>query len=152
MIDWKASKQKTVIISSIEIKLFIIFMTANIKMWWNRFFEAIIFCILFTHIECDNRQIIRAFTVFEVFFNIKLRHVDIYRHWLRQKVQNETVNIKWILSINILADELTKILLSQRHKEFVRLIDFEDVLTACIIKEDENEEIKKKAKDAEEAA
>ena len=30
----------------------------------------------------------------------------------------------------------------------MKLIDLEDVLTACIIKEDENKKIKKKAKDA----
>ena len=69
-------------------------MTVNIKMWWNRFLKAIVFQTLFTYIECDNRQTIRTFTAFETFFNIKLRHVDIYRHWLRQKIQNETVNIK----------------------------------------------------------
>ena len=127
-------------------------MIVNIKMWWDRFLEAIAFQTSFTYIECDNRQTIRAFTTSEAFFNIKLRHVDIHRHWLRQKIQNETVSIKWTLSINILADELIKILSSQRHKKFVKLIDFEDVLTACITKEDENEKIKKKAKDAEEAA
>ena len=152
MIDWKASKQKTVTINLTEAKLLAIFMTANIKMWWNRFLEIIVFQTSFTYIKCDNRQTIRVFTTSETFFNIKLRHVDIHRHWLRQKIQNETVNIKWILNINILADELIKILLLQRHKKFVKLIDFEDVLTACIIKKDENEKIKKKAKDAEEAA
>ena len=54
MIDWKVNKQKTVTINSIEAELLVIFMTVNIKMWWNRFFEAIIFRISFTHIECDN--------------------------------------------------------------------------------------------------
>ena len=151
MIDWKASKQKTVTISSTEAELLAIFMTVNIKMWWNRFLEIIAFQTSFTYIECDNQQTIRTFTVFGAFFNIKLRHVDIHRHWLRQKIQNETVSIKWIFSINILADELIKILPSQRHKEFVKLIDLKDVLTACIIKENENEKIKKKAKDAEKA-
>ena len=152
MIDWKASKQKTITISSTEAELLAISMTANTKMWWNRFLEAIAFQTPPTYIECDNRQTIRAFTAPGASFSTKLRHVDIHRHWLRQEVQNGTVSIKWTPSTSILADELTKILPPQRHKKFVKLIDLEDVLTACITKEDENEETKKKAKDAEGAA
>ena len=152
MIDWKASKQKIVTISSIEAELLAIFITANIKMWWDRFLEAIAFQTSFTYIECDNRQTIRVFTAPGAFFSIKLRHVDIHRHWLRQEVQNGIVSIKWTLSISIFADGLIKILPSQRHKEFVKLIGFEDVLIACVSKEDENEEIKKEAKDAGGAA
>ena len=34
----------------------------------------------FTHIEYDNRQIIRILIIFAIKFIIKLRHVDIYRH------------------------------------------------------------------------
>ena len=83
MIDWKASKQKTITISFIETKLLIIFMTVNIKMWWNGFFEVIVFQISPTHIEYDNRQIIRSFIALEASFSIKPRHVNIHRHWLR---------------------------------------------------------------------
>ena len=118
-------------------------------MWWNCFFEAIAFHILSTHIKCDNRQTIRAFIAFEASFNIKLHHVNVHRHWLRQKIQNETVSIKWTSNINILADELIKILSSQRHKKFIKLIDLEDVLISCIVKENAKEELKKKLKDAE---
>ena len=128
MIDWKASKEKTIIISSIEAKLLIIFMTANIKMWWDRFFEVIAFQISFTRIECDNRQIIRAFTALGASFSIKLRHVNIHRHWLRQEVQNERIIIQWTPSNTILTDGLIKMLSSQRHKEFIRLIGLKNIL------------------------
>ena len=149
--NWKANKQKTITINLTEAKLLAIFMIVNIKMWWNRFLEIIAFQTSFIYIEYDNRQTIRIFITFGAFFNIKLCHVDIHRYWLHQKIQNRTINIKWTLNINILADELIKILPSQRHKEFVKLINFKNVLTACIIKKDENEKIKKKVKDAERA-
>ena len=151
MIDWKANKQKMITTSFTEAELLTISQTTNIKMWWDRFFKAIAFQISSTHIECDNRQIIRAFTAFEASFNIKLRHVDIHRHWLRQEVQNEAISIKWTSSTDILADGLTKILSSQRHKEFVKLIDLEDVLAAFIVKENAKESLKKESKDAENA-
>ena len=108
MIDWKASKQKTVITSSTEAELLAISMTVNIKMWWNRFFEAIAFQIPLIHIKCDNRQIIRAFIVLGASFSIKLRHVDIHRHWLCQEVQNGRIIIQWTSSNTILADGLIK--------------------------------------------
>ena len=128
MIDWKASKQKTIIISFIEAKLLAIFMTANTKMWWDRFFEVIAFQISPTHIKYDNRQIIRAFTVLGASFSTKLRHVNIHRHWLRQEVQNERITIQWTPSNTILADGLTKMLPPQRHKEFIKLIGLKNIL------------------------
>ena len=133
MIDWKASKQKTIIISFIEEELLIIFMTANTKMWWDRVFEVITFQISFIHIKCDNRQMRRAFTALETSFNIKLRHVNILRHWLRQKMQNEKIIIQWTSNNIILTDKLIKILSSQSRKMFIKLIDFKNIL---IIKDD----------------
>ena len=128
MIDWKANKQKTITISFIETKLLIIFMTINIKMWWDRFFKVIIFQISLIYIKCNNCQIIRAFIVFETSFNIKLHYMNIYRHWLRQKIQNEKIIIQRTSSNTILADELIKMLSSQRHKKFIRLIDLKNIL------------------------
>ena len=56
MIDWKLIKQRTITISFIEVELLVIFMTTNIKIWWNRFFEVIQIKFEETiHIECDNR-------------------------------------------------------------------------------------------------
>ena len=150
MIDWKASKQRTVTTGSTEAELLAISMTANTKMWWDRFFEAIAFQTSPTHIECDNRQTIRAFTAPGASLSTKLRHINIHRHWLRQEAQKGTVNIKWTPSI--LADGLTEILPPQRHKEFVKLIGLKDVLTAYIAKEDGREEAKEEVKEAEEAA
>ena len=59
MIDWKVIKQKTIIINFIKVKLFVMSMTINIKMWWNRFFKIIQLKFEeITHIECDNKQTI----------------------------------------------------------------------------------------------
>ena len=50
----------------------------------------------------------------------KLRHVDVYRHWLRQKVQCNYIFVKWTFSANLFADGFMKPLTAQRHTEFVR--------------------------------
>ena len=80
-----------------------------------------------THIECDNRQTIRAFTNPAAQLTTKLRHVDIHRHWLRQEVQKGTITIKWTPTVSILADGFTKVLAPQKHKEFVKLIGLESI-------------------------
>ena len=58
---------------------------------------------------------------------IKLRHVNIHRYWLRQEVQKRTVNIQWTSITNVLVDDLTKALSSQRHKKFVKLITLQAI-------------------------
>ena len=128
MIDWKVIKQRIIIISFIEVELLVMLMTANIKMWWNRFFEIIqLKTEEITHIECDNKQTIQAFIQSRIQLIIKLYHVNIHRHWLRQEIQKKIINIQWIFTINILANDLTKTLSSQRHKKFVKLIDLQAI-------------------------
>ena len=94
IINWKVIKQRTIIINFIEVELFVMLMTTNIKMWWNQFFEIIQLKIEeIIHIECDNKQTIQAFIQSKIQLIIKLRHVNIYRHWLRQKIQKKIINI-----------------------------------------------------------
>ena len=128
LIDWKASKQKTVTTSFTEAELLAMSITANTKMWWDRFFQELQLNVGgTTYIECDNRQTIRAFTKPGAQITTKLRHVDIHRHWLRQEVQKGTIQIEWTATTKILADGLTKILPPQRHQEFIKLIDLEPI-------------------------
>lgn len=56
----------------------------------------------------------------------KLRHVNIHLHWLRQKVQYKTINICWISTKEIIADSLTKALLSIKHAAFVEITEIKD--------------------------
>jgi hypothetical protein len=50
----------------------------------------------------------------------KLKHIDIYQHWLRQEIANGSIQIKWISTNDIIADGITKPLIIQKHKEFLR--------------------------------
>lgn len=113
---------QTVTTSSTEAELLVISSASKELLWWNRFFEATSFQPDdATHIECDTKQTIRAFTNLGHFVT-KLRHVDIHRHWLRQEIERKTIQIRWIPSMKIMADGLTKALSPQRYKEFVKLL------------------------------
>ena len=57
---------------------------------------------------CDNKQTIRLLTEQIARFQTKLRHVDIYSHWLRQEVQRNHIQVIWTPTAKMVADGLTK--------------------------------------------
>ena len=126
MIDWKISKQKTVTINSIETELLTISNAIKKLLWWKKFFDSIEFKLdSEIKIQCNNIQTIRVFTHDSSQFIIKFRHVNIHKHWLKQKIQKQTIFIIWISSSTIIVDDLTKTLPSQRHIKFVRHLSLE---------------------------
>ena len=136
MIDWKASKQRIVITSSIEAELLTVTAANKKLIWWHRFFETINFQInhIFT-IQCDNLQTIRVLSSFK--FITKLRHVNIHRHWLRQKIKSGRINLIWISITIILADGLIKVLSLQKHADFIKLMNLVDQLNQKIDQKNE---------------
>ena len=71
-------------------------------------------------IQCDNSQIIQLLTRQYLCLDMKLQHVDVHKHWLKQKVQRNYISVKWTFSVNLLADNFTKPFTAQRHTEFIR--------------------------------
>jgi hypothetical protein len=132
-IDWRTVKQATVIIFSTETELLTLIRIVKEAMWWRRFFETIRFDSMKTlHISCDNRQTLRILKKDVLKLDIKLKHVDIHRHWLRQKVQTNRVHVSWVLTSEMLADEFTKILSRQKHEEFIRQLNLVDISAILI--------------------
>ena len=128
LVDWRATKQKTVITSSTEAELLAISIVDKKMIWWTRFFDEISFQLSHTSvIQCDNMQTFRILINFIASYITKLRHVDVHRHWLSQEVRRKNIAVKWTPTAHILADGFIKALPPQKHKHFVDLID----LTAC---------------------
>lgn len=86
LIDWKASKQRTVSTSSTEAELHALSSTAKELIWWERFFKEIALQVGQASIEYDNARTIRVIRHPTSQFTTKLRHIDVHRHWLRQEV------------------------------------------------------------------
>ena len=126
LIDWKASKQRTVITSSTEAEFLAISSAGKELIWWGRFFEEISFWLPHNPIiQCDNRQTIRILTNPTTPYTTKLRHVDVHRHWLIQEIKHQKIKILWVPTAEILADGFTKALVPQNHKKFLLLIGLE---------------------------
>jgi hypothetical protein len=108
-------------IFSIETELLILSRIAKKTIWWRRLFESIQYdSMKKLHIRCDNCQILRVLKKEMLKLDIKLKHVDIHRHWLRQEIQTSRINVNWCSIAEISANDFIKILSRQKHEEFLR--------------------------------
>ncbi len=107
----KASKQNTVSASSTEAELLSLSKTAREVFWWTRLFKDIRLDIGHQpSAQCDNRLTIRLLTAETAKLNIRLRHVDVYHHWLRQSVQTGGIGFTWVSTVEKPAGGPTKAL------------------------------------------
>jgi hypothetical protein len=127
-IDWRTIKQITMITFSIETKLLILSWIAKKTIWWRRFLKSIRFdSMKKLHIRCDNRQILRVLKKEMLKLDIKLKHVDIHKHWLRQKIQTNRINVNWCSTAEMLANNFIKMLSRQKHEKFLRQLHLIDI-------------------------
>jgi hypothetical protein len=68
----------------------------------------------------DNTQTIRLLISKIAKVDTKLRHVDVAQCWLRESVQRGILKVDYLPTAKMTADEMTKILSSQKHKKFIK--------------------------------
>ncbi len=136
MIDWVVKKQFIVSTFIIEAKLLSMLHADKKLIWWIHFFQKLKFdSNQKIMIYNDNLQIIRLF-ISKIFkTETKLRHVDIAQCWLKQSIQSDYFSVNYLSIAKMITNELTKILSSQKHREFInqlRLVDVKHLIkTKC---------------------
>ena len=128
MIDWVARKQIIVFTSIIEIELLALFHADKICIWWINFFEKLDFD--YDHsikIYNDNKQIIRILTSKQLKITIKLLHVNIAQLWLRQSVQFDHLQVRYLQINQMTIDDLINFLSSQKHQFLLQMLNFIDI-------------------------
>ncbi len=134
MIDWVVKKQFIVSIFIIEAKLLSMLHVDKKLIWWIHLFQKLKFdSNQKIMIYNDNLQIIRFFISKILKTETKLQHVDIAQCWLKQSVQNDYFSMNYLFIAKMITNELTKILSSQKHREFInqlRLVDAEFLIKA----------------------
>ena len=128
LINQKATLQRSVIRSTTKAELLSLSTAAVEIIQWQRFFEAIGFNLErdFT-VLCDNMQTVRLLRQDTPKLNTKLRHIDVYQHWLRQEVQDKKIDVQWVPTTKMPADGLTKILPRQKHEAWVKQLNLVDI-------------------------
>jgi Reverse transcriptase (RNA-dependent DNA polymerase) len=104
-IDWKATRQSSVSLSTTEAELMSLTNAARSYMWWTRFFrqidfdpghEPVIFCdnkMTTDHIMAENPKI-----------HTNLKHVAIRDSWLRERAERKELAIEWVPTAEMPAD------------------------------------------------
>ncbi len=128
-IDWRAIKQITMTTFNIETESLILSRIAKKTIWWRRFFESIQYnSMKKLHIRCDNRQILRVLKKEMLKLDTKLKHVDIHRHWLRQKIQTNRISVNWCSTAEMSADNFIKVLSRQKHEKLLKQLHLIDII------------------------
>ncbi|KAF5203380.1 Reverse transcriptase family protein, partial [Thalictrum thalictroides] len=108
-IHLNSSKQHTVTTSSTEAELLALSHATKELIWMQRVLLGI---RLDTDQEVeifnDNIQTLRLLTKEDPLLQTKLKHVDIYQHWLRERVQSKEIKVSWIKTNDMVADGMTK--------------------------------------------
>jgi hypothetical protein len=128
MIDWAVKKQFIVSIFIIEAKLLSMLHADKKLIEWIHFFQKLKFdSNQKIMIYNDNFQIICFFILKIIKTETKLRHVDIAQCWLRQSVQSDYFSMNYLFIAKMITNELTKIISSQKHREFINQLKLVDV-------------------------
>ena len=121
LIAWRANKQDTVTTSTTEAELLALSQVAKEAIFISRLLDELQIELLSSSItiQCDNKQTIRLVTEEISKLQTKLRHVDIYNHWLRQKVSTGKIKVEYVQSADMIADGFTKVLPANKWEGFL---------------------------------
>jgi hypothetical protein len=128
LISWRTNKQNTITTSTTEAELLALAQAAKESIYVSKLLQKLIidFNDQIIQIECNNIQTINLVTKKIALLRIKLRYVNIYNHWLRQKVQNKTISVNYTPFAQMIADGLTKALSSTKWQIFLDQMEFSD--------------------------
>jgi len=116
LITWTSSKQKTVSFSSMESETIAMSEALKEMQWVKNVMEEMKLKIkLPMIIHCDNRAAI-IFTGAETMHK-RSKHFDIRYHYIKMVVSERMVEVRWVESVNQLADILTKPLPPQQFNK-----------------------------------
>jgi hypothetical protein len=107
-----------------ETKLLVMLHVDKKFIWWLNLFKKIEFSpnqqmTLYN----DNLQTIRLLISEIAKVDTKLRHVDVTQCWLREFVQRGILKMNYLPTAKMTANEMTKILSSQKHKKFIKQLN-----------------------------
>ena len=120
-ISWGSKKQSAIALSSMEAEYIAAAHAAKEVVWLRQ--------LLFklkqrnegpTILNMDNQSTIAIAQNLE--FNDRSKHIEIRHHFLRQKVEEEELDLAYIPTGDQVADVLTKRIVCEKHKHFLKKI------------------------------
>ena len=122
-INWRARKQPTVALSSVQAEYIAANEAARDAVHWRSFLSGL-GCSSALHppgptfIHCDSQGAIALSKNPE--HHDRSKHIDIIHHWMREKVAEGVIHLEYLNTKSMIADVLTKPLAREKHVELVR--------------------------------
>ena len=120
-ISWASSKQRTVALSSVEAEYMALTESAKQAMWTLQILENLKFDVDLPFSIYSDSEGARAISENNVFHK-RTKHIEIRYHFIREKIQNKTIQVKEVQSSNNVADIFTKALPESTHMRHVHAL------------------------------
>src|SRR5438034_9935110 len=107
VIEWRANKQNMVTTSTTEVELLSLSQEAKEDQYIKHLLNELNVSMNDQHIwiHCDNHQTIHLVTEEIAHLQIKLQHVNIHNHWLRQEIRDGQINVKHVSNKRMITNE-----------------------------------------------
>lgn len=115
-ISWNAKRQPTIALSSNEAEYMAISATTQEAMWWKGFVNEIECTDKPIEIHSDSQSAICLAENGN--YSQRTKHIDVRHHFIREKIANKQIKLKYLSTANQVADIFTKALNSDKIQYF----------------------------------
>jgi hypothetical protein len=113
IITWNSAKQKTVSLSTTEAEYIALTTAIKEALWLNQLLKELNRGLKEIKIMCDNKSTICLSKNPE--FHSRSKHIDIKYHFIKEKINDKTINIEFVSTDDMIADILTKAVSRIKH-------------------------------------
>jgi transposase InsO family protein len=120
-VSWQAKKQPSVATSTTEAEYMAASEAAKEAIWWRSFMVSLGYDVTAaTRIQSDNQSSIKLSKNPE--HHKRSKHIDVRHHFIREKVNEGTIDLMYVNTSEMAADILTKPLVKVKHDAGVTLL------------------------------
>lgn len=122
-ITWSSKRQPTIALSTTEAEYMAMTSAIQEALWLKQLANEVHYQIKNINIFCDNQGAIKLAE--SDAFRPRTKHIDIKYHFIRKYIEDSIINIKYISTEDMLADNLTKAVPKDKHilcSKFIGLI------------------------------
>ena len=124
VILWKCKKKPTIALSTIEAEYMVTSYCIKETIWlWQLLVDVEYVQKRLTSIMCNNQGCITLAK--NPTHHSRSKHIDVQHHFIRVKLKNQDICLKYCHMGDMIADVLTKPLANDRHQTFTKAMDLE---------------------------
>jgi hypothetical protein len=125
VVSWNSKRQPTIALSTTEAEYMAASQSIKEAIWLRQLFEDVGFAqVEATRIMCDNQGCIALAK--NPTHHSRTKHIDVQHHFIREKIEDKVIDLKYCPTEHMIADVLTKGLAKVKHKEFIEAMGLHD--------------------------